>query len=209
MPRRLLISALAPVLLFAVRASSSAQSTDNPGLVAGPVLSKFSPPTYPPLAKAARVLGDVALTLRVRRDGSIESVVAESGPAMLKPAAVDSAQHSEFDCSRCTDQVTSYTLVYTFKLTHKTCCSAVGTSGQDSEETAGVTTSEGHVVVIADALCICDPAADVRRVRSVRCLYLWRCSTRWNLASPRTYVHQCCNVGSHSLPQPDPTFHPL
>jgi TonB family protein len=46
-------------------------------------------PTYPPIAKAARVQGSVALELRIGINGKIESLKVVSGPAMLQQAAID------------------------------------------------------------------------------------------------------------------------
>jgi TonB family protein len=46
-------------------------------------------PTYPPIAKAARVQGTVALEIRIGETGTIESIKVISGPAMLQQAAVD------------------------------------------------------------------------------------------------------------------------
>jgi TonB family protein len=140
------------------------------------VLSKLLPPVYPPLARQARIWGDVNLTLRIRQDGSVESAALVSGHAMLKQAALDSAQKSEFECHGCSETLTSYSLVYTFKFTEKKCCTE--TEENEPQPRVDVTQSQNHVTILTDTACICDPSADVRRVRSAKCLYLWRCASR-------------------------------
>jgi TonB family protein len=65
---------------------------------------KLFPPVYPPLAKQARIAGDVQLTLAVRPDGSINSATVVSGHPLLKQAALDSAQRSQFACEKCGDE---------------------------------------------------------------------------------------------------------
>ncbi len=110
---------MSPALLAAVLAiflgkSGSAQSTQSSDAIQGTVLlTKLFPPSYPPLAKQARIAGDVMVAVRVRPDGSVESASAVSGHAMLGPAAAQSATKSEFECHGC-QEVTPYSLVYTF-----------------------------------------------------------------------------------------------
>ena len=88
---------MSPALLAAVLAiflgkSGSAQSTQSSDAIQGTVLlTKLFPPSYPPLAKQARIAGDVMVAVRVRPDGSVESASAVSGHAMLGPAAAQSA----------------------------------------------------------------------------------------------------------------------
>jgi len=54
------------------------------------------PPLYPPLARQARITGDVRVQLFIRQDGTIKSSEVVSGHPMLKPAALDSAQNQNF-----------------------------------------------------------------------------------------------------------------
>ena len=94
-------------------------------------------------------------------------------------AALASAQQSEFDCHEC-DAPHSYSLVYVFKQSNEgDCCNAYSLSptiqqGGESKNAAGQEQSE--ITIVAHALCICDPASKIRRVRSPKCLYLWKCS---------------------------------
>jgi TonB family protein len=147
------------------------------------VFSKLSPPIYPPLARVARVTGTVELALRIRRDGSVESADVVSGHPLLKEAALDSAKRSEFQCHDC-DGVATYTLIYTFEFTNtEHCCEPEKAAGmeQTSVSQAGIVQSQNHVTILADPFCICDPSADVIRVRSPKCLFLWHCAKRYGL----------------------------
>ena len=46
--------------------------------------TKLPPPSYPPMALAAYVFGDVELNITLRRDGAVDSVEVISGPPMLR-----------------------------------------------------------------------------------------------------------------------------
>ena len=113
---------------------------------AGVVLGKLLPPTYPPLARTARVIGDVQIQLSIRRDGSIESTSVVSGHPLLTQAALESAQKSTFDCHNCRADGNTYGLTYSFRLRDdKAPCGKVEID------------KEWHV-------------------RSLKCLYLWKCT---------------------------------
>jgi protein TonB len=49
-------------------------------------------PTYPPIARQARIQGTVLLQAVISKDGSIEGLKAVSGPPMLIPAAIDAVK---------------------------------------------------------------------------------------------------------------------
>jgi TonB family protein len=76
----------------------------------------FFNPVYPPLARSASVSGDVVLKVGIHKDGSIESVAVLSDNPLLTQAALDSAQHSQFECRGCSDEVTPTSLSYSFQL---------------------------------------------------------------------------------------------
>jgi TonB family protein len=69
---------------------------------------------YPPLARQARISGDVKIQLEVKRDGSVAQAKILSGPPMLQQAALESAQQSKFQCNGCTGETTPYEVTYTF-----------------------------------------------------------------------------------------------
>jgi TonB family protein len=135
-------------------------------------MSKLSPPVYPPLAKQARITGDVNLIVSVRQDGSIQSVVAASGHPLLKPAALTSAQQSLFDCRNCSQTATSFSMVYSFQLGPTVHCTA------PEQRYPEVIQSQQLVTVLDQPIGTCDQAITRQKVRSVRCLYLWRCGLR-------------------------------
>ena len=50
-------------------------------------------PAYPPLARQARVQGEVVLDVDISKDGTIESLRTQAGHPMLIPAAIDAVKH--------------------------------------------------------------------------------------------------------------------
>ncbi len=145
-------------------------------------LIKGTKPAYPPLGRAARITGPVSVAVTVNPDGKVESVSLESGHPLLSQAALDSARQSQFECHLCSQPVQSR-MLYRFELRDTGNCCSVSTTPPataDSElKASGPTPPENEIVVIADPLCICDPAFTLgRKVRSPKCLYLWRCAIR-------------------------------
>jgi|SRR5215469_270807 len=189
MPRRL------PLLVFALMTTAGlccvafqvclAQSVAGTDAVnEGAVVAKAPTLNYPAIANMAHITGDVALIVSVRSDGSVESVTVRSGPPLLQQAAVDNARASQFDCHGCDQPVTRYSLVYTFELSDTGVCpdeQSPGGRGQ-GKSYPQVTRSPGHVKIVAQLVLICDPAAVGRRVRSAKCLWLWRCGVRYSTA---------------------------
>ncbi len=104
----LLASAFSP-LAVSIAHSQAADSPPKPV----PYFLNLSPPVYPPLARQARIAGDVVLQIGVRPDGSVASAEVISGHAMLKPAALDSARKSTF-LRQEGEGITFYSLTYTF-----------------------------------------------------------------------------------------------
>jgi len=70
-------------------AVAQASGPENPRFEV--VLNNVYPPVYPPLARMARIMGDVKIQVRIRRDGSVDSAKVLSGHPMLKEAALLSA----------------------------------------------------------------------------------------------------------------------
>jgi TonB family protein len=135
--------------------------------------------TYPPLARQAGIAGDVELQVEVRSDGGVQSAVVIKGPYLLQDVALASARETKFECRNCNQDVVSSRIVYTFELTMPAdpCNTAKSpTHTQLAQPNAGSDPGQNRVSVTVEALLICDPA--VKLVRSVKCLYLWRCGTR-------------------------------
>lgn len=91
-------SALLCALLFATIAA--AQSSNSSQAVsesdARQHLAQKTEPIYPPIARAARVQGDVAIAVVIDLNGSIASEKVVSGPAMLQQAALDALKKWRF-----------------------------------------------------------------------------------------------------------------
>ena len=116
---RLLLVAMCSVYtfsaLFSVAQDAPAPAPSSPETAfAEAVLTKLSPPVYPPLARQARIMGDVKICVHVRKDGSVESLELFSGHPMLAPTAIESARKSQFECRGCGKEVSSYLMTYTF-----------------------------------------------------------------------------------------------
>jgi TonB family protein len=139
------------------------------------ILTKLNDPVYPSSASAATIHGDVELTLRIKGNGTIESVDVASGPPMLRQAAIKSVQAPHFECRRCDRTLQSYSLTYEFRIiatTPEQYCKTY-----EERLPPKVDSSLHKVTVFAKQFWTCDLAVEVkrRRIRSTKCLYLWKC----------------------------------
>jgi TonB family protein len=134
------------------------------------VLNKLFPPAYPPLARQARITGDVKMQVTIRQDGSVASAEVISGHPMLKQAALDSVQKSTFECQRwssgvfvegCRDAVTSFTLTYTFGMRDDLDAFDCDTTRAHSEapRKPAVGHSSDRVMILTDPGCLETEAA--------------------------------------------------
>ena len=124
------------------------------------------------MAIAARVSGEVVLNVTLASDGSTREVAVESGPAMLRQAAVESAKQSRFQVEA-QNQSGEYRLVYRFVLDQTENC--------EHDDSYPRVKHEGNVVTITEQnVPICDPASVIERVRfrSAKCFYLWKCGSK-------------------------------
>lgn len=180
MQRRFLIlsPALAIVAILYTAPGGSTFSQEH-GISAAPpaqiALTHLSDPVYPPLARQVRISGEVNVLLNIRRDGSVESAVIVSGHPLLQQAALNSARQSQFECKDCTKAFTSYPLKYTFQLTATNCCSSTDSPPDSHPNGAQVTQTQNHVTVVDRPVCFCDAGGPPWKVRSIKCLYLWKC----------------------------------
>jgi TonB family protein len=173
------------VLVLAISLPCAAQIVANEDSAPHIILSKLSPPTYPPLARQARVGGDVTIKLAIHADGSIESVRALNGHPMLVQAALESAKQSTFECRDCKmDSNVSEILTYSFQLSppepDPCCCSSAAASGNGAP-VLHVSESGDHIVLTAAPGCTCPDrctgawAFQHAHFRSAKCLFLWKC----------------------------------
>jgi len=180
-----LIFIVPAIFVFSVSAGQTQVQSAATSNVPQPeaILVKLSPPVYPILARQVGIQGDMDLKLGIRHDGTVDSAEVLSGPAflVLRHAAVESALHSQFECRDCDGPVTFFHVIYTFRLAPAEPC---GTSAQKQisatpPQDPKVTRSGNHVTVLSQPIneCTDDPIVEVRRVRSAKCLWLWRCGT--------------------------------
>jgi TonB family protein len=168
---RFLTSCLCVVLSSAVSAQTSS-SQDAPQI--GFTLAEPPPATYPPIALAAHVSGDVVLMIELRPGGVIDSVEAASGPPMLRQSAIDNAKQAQFQCAVCNGTTTLIHVTYKFELGPSITC------GLPDSSYPRVAHSANIVTITAQPFGTCDPVGTVERirVRSAKCLYLWKCGLR-------------------------------
>jgi hypothetical protein len=175
--------------LAATRTAAGPQSqAENASIPkqSGVSLTMLSNPVYPRLAIQARVMGDVELKLLIRHDGTVDSAQYIRGPAMLVQSATDSAKNSKFDCASCTETLTSYRLVYSFQFGPPLVCANPGVN-DELVHVPGypqISYTNNQVILIdqpVGELCSGDAILKPFKVRSAKCLFLWKCSLRYPL----------------------------
>ncbi len=77
---------------------------------------KHVEPIYPPIAKAAHVVGTVVLQIEIEPDGSVGKVKIISGPPMLNGAAVDAVKQWAYKPSMLEGYAVSTTVTIPFSL---------------------------------------------------------------------------------------------
>jgi TonB family protein len=166
--------AAAELLLTIAACTNSAlgqQDVRTNALSVEPTMISIAHPTYPPLALLANITGEVVLKLGIRKDGGVESLVVVSGHPMLAKAALESARESRFACGACAEEVTPYPVTYSYQL-------IAGPDWPCSASHQRSTQSPNRVTVIAEPRIV-HPYFGSTKVRSSKCLYLWRCGFRW------------------------------
>jgi hypothetical protein len=104
-----------------------------------------------------------------------------SGHPMLRQVAVESAQRSQFECSACASSLTAYSVRYKFELLpldHTKDCAALTDEERNESPPPKVDLLQHEITVFGKFMETCDPAVELRRVRTAKCLYLWRCGRR-------------------------------
>lgn len=135
------------------------------------VIAKLPSATYPPIALAARVWGEVQLSLNLRRDGTVASAEVVSGPPMLRQSALDGVRQTQFDCDGCIAEMTRFNLTYKFVLASGKPCSA------HDDSYPRIAQSRNTIAVQDQSVWLCDPGGYTTK-RSLKCLYLWYCGRR-------------------------------
>jgi TonB family protein len=60
------------------------------------LLIRKTQPVYPPIARTARVSGRIVLAVTISKTGNVETLIVESGPPMLRTAALDAVRTWRF-----------------------------------------------------------------------------------------------------------------
>ena len=69
--------------------------TISSGVAAGQLISLIRP-TYPAIAKAARIQGTVVIEATISRQGTIENLQVVEGPPTLRQAAIDAVAAARY-----------------------------------------------------------------------------------------------------------------
>lgn len=161
-------------LLVVVAIAGAQATTGDAKPETGVALTKLAPFAYPPLARQARISGDVEVRLVIRKDGSVESAEVVSGHPMLQQAVLDSVQKSQFECRGCSGSE-SYSVTYTFdffkgagcqQVTKRTrirsakcfyawkCGEVRTTNWANIPRPEEITSADGHVRVLTSTVCV-------------------------------------------------------
>ena len=148
-----------------VLATTSAQQTTTPAVA----LSRIKV-VYPPIAGSARVGGTVTVRVGVRPDGSVSETTLLQDVPLLSDAAVNAASGATFECRQCTEPATPHTITFVFSI-----LASLDSPPPPVLKQTGDASSE---VTIFSQSYLCDHCGgrEPPRVRSARCLWLWRCS---------------------------------
>jgi len=137
------------------------------------VWESFHPPEYPQVAQIAHITGLVRVEFTLDQ-GKVSTVQKITGHPLLIPAAEETIKASKLSCAHCENGTATFRVNFDFKFSDHDCDEAQ----RNSPYTAWLD-SEEHISVIAEPVCTNDPIVVTvsRKVRSPRCLYLWRCSS--------------------------------
>jgi TonB family protein len=155
-PRFLLSRILIASALSMIVVSTALSQVSDGSTKPAPYFLNLYPPVYPPLARQARIGGDVVLQIGVRPDGSVASAEVITGYAMLKQAALDSARKSTFPRQEDNERTTLYSLTYTFGLRADPgagCTAKASVRAAKCPEPA-IGESPGRVIILAPAACV-------------------------------------------------------
>ncbi|MGZ4855933.1 MAG: energy transducer TonB [Candidatus Angelobacter sp.] len=134
---------------------------------------EFYPPVYPQMARIANIEGTATVEITIGPDGAMVLQKAAGHPILVQAAEV-SLKLSKLVCDYCAQRATQFTIVFDFRIPSPEC----GNSGLNSSPRA-VLDASTHITITTDRHCFSDPAPELgKRVRSLRCLYLWKCATR-------------------------------
>jgi len=101
------VAAVTVALVVAFAATTRTQGQSRETLI--PRVSEFIVEGYPPLARQARIQGDVTALVRISEDGAVSSISQVTGPALLRGAA-DNLKNWHFDVQGTTSREVHFTM---------------------------------------------------------------------------------------------------
>ncbi|HKV95211.1 MAG TPA: energy transducer TonB [Candidatus Angelobacter sp.] len=152
-------------------------------LAQGPILvwDDFHPPVYPRSAQIAHIMGPVTIEFTLQPNNAV-AIKKSTGHPLLVAAAEETIKSSQLHCINCPDDAAIFAIVFDFTFANHDCDEA----GKHPSSSAKLESST-HISFIAEPVCTIDPATVTtrryRKVRSIQCLYLWRCKRELEYSS--------------------------
>ena len=143
-------------------------------------------PVYPPIAESAHVTGNVVVKVVVRPDGGVAFAAVESGAPLLREVALKAAQQAQYECRGCTEPGTPLSLVFTFRIFGRD--EPKPAAGLTFDREGGATVNVVGVVGYWWEGAVFSQIA--ARVRSRKCLWLWRCGLT-PISRDQTFPREC------------------
>jgi hypothetical protein len=128
---------------------------------------------YPRNAQIAHIVGQVTIEFTLEANSAVV-IKKSSGHPLLAPAAEETLKASKLHCVDCKDGVTNFMVVFDFSMANHDCDEA-----EKHPSSSSKLDNPTHVSFIAEPVCTNDPAVRYTKVRSIQCLYLWRCKKIW------------------------------
>lgn len=144
-------------------------------LAQAPVLvwDDFHPPAYPRSAQIVHIMGPVTVEFTLEPNNAV-AIKKSTGHPLLVPAADETIKTSKLHCVNCADGVATFAVVFNFTFAEHDCDEA-----EENPPSSARLESSTRVSLIAEPVCTSDPRVVTtrryRKVRSIQCLYLWRC----------------------------------
>jgi TonB family protein len=164
--------AVCAISLASLAQTPNSEGASQPRLI----IARLPHASYPPIALAARVSGNVTLSLTLRHDGSVKSATVTDGPPMLRDAALALVHQTAFQCDGCTNAMTNFHFKVRFefaKLANSLQC------GESDPSYPRIARSGDSMTITDRPMGVCaDPGTiEPVRVRSIKCLFLWKCDS--------------------------------
>ena len=171
--------ALGYCFIFAWATGQAQTSIERPPGAA--VLRSFAPLEYPKLALQVFSSGDLDILVSIQKNGSIKSAELVRGHPLLAQTALDNAWRSRYECLGCGADGAELHVLYSFKLDLVDCESQAARqtpSPQLSAPRPLITEAQSHITILQQRDAGCEGPSILRggRIRSIKCLYLWRCA---------------------------------